>query len=186
MDMLISLYRINIRSKKYYIKIIFHLIDLSIVNAWLLYRRHCHQSRVPKKDILSLLQFCVEVAEALLRTAVPKPPEQSIEKATDLHLFHFHHLTFDLTDSIIGQYQRIKVAVVILGAIVVLQYYAQSANYVYVLMLKITVLKLIMNEILVLPPLFFILSVIVLNFLCRTIDSLCDFLFTVILAIIGE
>ena len=76
MDMLISLYRINIRSKKYYIKIIFHLIDLSIVNAWLLYRRHCHQSRVPKKDILSLLQFRVEVAEALLRPAVPKPPVQ--------------------------------------------------------------------------------------------------------------
>ena len=39
MDMLISLYRINIRSKKYYIKIIFHLIDLSIVNVWLLYLR---------------------------------------------------------------------------------------------------------------------------------------------------
>ena len=76
MDMLISLYRISIRSKKYYIKIIFHLIELSIVNAWLLYRRHCHQSRLPKKEILSLLQFRVEVAEALLRPSVPKLPVQ--------------------------------------------------------------------------------------------------------------
>ena len=32
-DMLISLYRINARSKDYYIKIIFHLIDLALVNA---------------------------------------------------------------------------------------------------------------------------------------------------------
>ncbi|CAF2612114.1 unnamed protein product [Rotaria sp. Silwood2] len=38
--MLISLYRINGHSKKYYTKIIFHLIDLSIVNDWLSYHRH--------------------------------------------------------------------------------------------------------------------------------------------------
>ena len=36
-DMLLSLYRINIRSKTYYMKVIYHLIDLSIVNGWLLY-----------------------------------------------------------------------------------------------------------------------------------------------------
>ena len=36
-DMLISLYQINVGSKKYYIKIIFHPIDLSVVNVWLLY-----------------------------------------------------------------------------------------------------------------------------------------------------
>ena len=74
MDMLISLYRIDIRSKKYYTKIIFHLVDISIVNAWLLYRRHCNQFQLPKKDILSLLQFRVEVADAVLKPSVPKPP----------------------------------------------------------------------------------------------------------------
>ena len=39
-DCLISLYRINIRSKKYYHKLIFHMIDMEIVNSWLLYRRN--------------------------------------------------------------------------------------------------------------------------------------------------
>jgi hypothetical protein len=75
-DMLVSLYRINIRSKKYYMKIIFHLIDLSIVNGWLLYRRHCSQLRLPKNEIRSLLQFRVEVAEALLKPIVPQRPPQ--------------------------------------------------------------------------------------------------------------
>ena len=37
MDRLIALYRIKIRSKKYYMKIVFHLIDISIVDAWLWY-----------------------------------------------------------------------------------------------------------------------------------------------------
>ena len=84
MDMLISLYRINIRSKKYYIKIVLHLIDLSLVNAWLLYRRHCFQHRLPKNKILSLLQFRVEIAEGLLKAAVPKPPVQRGRPKADL------------------------------------------------------------------------------------------------------
>ena len=67
-DMLISLYRINVGTKKYYVKIIFHLIDLSVVNGWLLYRRHCSQLQVPKKDIMSLLAFRVNIATVLLKS----------------------------------------------------------------------------------------------------------------------
>ncbi|CAF4020199.1 unnamed protein product [Rotaria sp. Silwood2] len=72
-DMLISLYRINVGSKKYYIKIVFHLIDLSVVNAWLLYRRHCLQLNLPKKDIMSLLTFRINIATALLKSNPPPP-----------------------------------------------------------------------------------------------------------------
>ena len=72
-DMLLSLYRINVKSNKYYMKIIFHLIDLSVVNAWLLYRRHCSQINIPKKSMMSLLTFRLNVAEALLKS-IPLPP----------------------------------------------------------------------------------------------------------------
>ena len=75
-DMLVSLYRISIRSKKYYLKIVFHFIDLSIVNGWLLYRRHCLQLRLHTNEIRSLLQFRVEIAEALLKPIVPQRPIQ--------------------------------------------------------------------------------------------------------------
>ena len=47
-DMLISLYRTNIKTKRWYIKILFHCADISKVNAWNLYRRHCIQLRKPK------------------------------------------------------------------------------------------------------------------------------------------
>jgi hypothetical protein len=73
-DMLIALYRINLRSKKYYMKIIFHLIDLSVVNAWLLYRRHCSQIKIPKKKMMSLLTFRINIVESLLKSAPPSPP----------------------------------------------------------------------------------------------------------------
>ena len=42
-DMLISLYRIKIKTRRLYIKIFCHLVDMAKVNAWLLYCRHCDQ-----------------------------------------------------------------------------------------------------------------------------------------------
>ena len=40
-DQLISLYRIKIKTKRWHIKIFWHLVDMAKLNAWLLYRRHC-------------------------------------------------------------------------------------------------------------------------------------------------
>ena len=40
-DMLIALYRAAIRSIKWYLKVLFHCVNIAKVNAWLLYRRHC-------------------------------------------------------------------------------------------------------------------------------------------------
>ncbi|XP_065645485.1 uncharacterized protein LOC136075962 [Hydra vulgaris] len=47
-DMLISLYRTNIKIKRWYIKILFHCIDICKVNGWLIYRRHCNQLNIAK------------------------------------------------------------------------------------------------------------------------------------------
>ncbi|CAF3478008.1 unnamed protein product, partial [Rotaria sp. Silwood2] len=55
-------------------KIIFHLIDLSVVNAWLLHRRHCSQINIPKKSMMSLLTFRLNVAEALFKSTPLPPP----------------------------------------------------------------------------------------------------------------
>ena len=65
-DMLISLYRTNIITKKrWYLKIIFHLIDICKVNGWLMYRRHCKQRSIPSKTQMSLLAFSTELSSAL-------------------------------------------------------------------------------------------------------------------------
>ena len=41
MDSLIALYRLHLRSKMYYHKLIFNFLDVTHVNAWLLYHRDC-------------------------------------------------------------------------------------------------------------------------------------------------
>lgn len=62
-DMLLELYRINIRSNKWYMRIIFWCLGVSVVNSWLLYRRHEIQKNV--KPQLALIQFQSKIATAL-------------------------------------------------------------------------------------------------------------------------
>ena len=47
-DMLIALYRTTIKSKRWYLKVLFHCVVIAKVNAWLLYRRYCDQQKVSK------------------------------------------------------------------------------------------------------------------------------------------
>jgi hypothetical protein len=65
MDSLIALYRINIRSKKWYHRIFFHFLDVAVVNSCLLYRKDCALSKISQKEQLSLLQFKAESAACL-------------------------------------------------------------------------------------------------------------------------
>ena len=71
-DMLISLYRTQITTKKrWYLKIIFHLVDICKVNRWLLYRRYCEQESVARKNQKPLLSFITELAHALRQSQKP-------------------------------------------------------------------------------------------------------------------
>ena len=74
-DMLIALYRINFKTRRWYIKIFWHLVDIATVNAWLLYRRHCDHLRIGKKQRLSLLDFVLEISESLISANKVVPME---------------------------------------------------------------------------------------------------------------
>ena len=39
-DMLIELYRTEVKTTRWYIKVICHMIDIAKVNSWLMYRHH--------------------------------------------------------------------------------------------------------------------------------------------------
>lgn len=62
-DMLIELYRINFRSKKWYMRIVYWCLAVGVVNGWLLYRRHMLQRK--EKPKLTLLQFQSHIAAGL-------------------------------------------------------------------------------------------------------------------------
>ena len=65
-DMLISLYRTQIKTKRWYIKVLFHCVDIAKVNVWLLYKRHWMQLETPKRKQKSLLKFILEIIHSLL------------------------------------------------------------------------------------------------------------------------
>lgn len=62
MDSMIGRYRIKMRSTKWNMKIFDHLVEMSIVNAWLLYKK------VTGKPI-KLAQFRAQLAEELCQTS---------------------------------------------------------------------------------------------------------------------
>lgn len=67
-DMLLSLYRNDQKSKKWYRRIMFHLLDLCVVNAWLLYK-------ALKQVSIPLANFKIDVSESLIssKLALPAP-----------------------------------------------------------------------------------------------------------------
>ena len=70
----ISLYRIEIYSKKWYLCIVFHLFDIICVEAWLLYRRDCVKSGVT--DEMPLLDFKSELAQCLSVAPIKRKVER--------------------------------------------------------------------------------------------------------------
>lgn len=47
-DMLVAVYRTINGVKIYYLTIVFHLLDICVVNVWLLYHRRCSQRGITK------------------------------------------------------------------------------------------------------------------------------------------
>ena len=67
LDHLIALYRSVIRSKKFYHKIFYHLIDIMCANAWQEYKQCCNIFEVEKREVKYLFAFKTEVAEAFCK-----------------------------------------------------------------------------------------------------------------------
>ena len=67
-NMLNGLYRIDHRGKKWYRRVFFWALNLCIVNAWLLYRRHYNQYGATAKRFASLRNFVLEISVCLRKS----------------------------------------------------------------------------------------------------------------------
>ena len=67
LDALLALYRIPVRSKKWYHRLLFHYLDMLLVQSWLMYRRDADASGLARKKQLPLLRFKMSVAHCLTR-----------------------------------------------------------------------------------------------------------------------
>ena len=65
LDSLLSLYRIHIRSKKWYHKLFFHFLDVTVVKSWLM---HC-RGVTGNEGKLRLREFKMILANSLMRLA---------------------------------------------------------------------------------------------------------------------
>lgn len=126
-DMLVELYHTHIRVKRYYLQIIFHLLDMCVVNARLLYRRHCKQLNLTynglkdfKADIGHALLMCGKIAirkHSWPTNSPPPPPAKkrrlsAMRPVTDMqydNLGHFpqHHKPKQRYKNCIMAYSRI-------------------------------------------------------------------------------
>ena len=66
-DFLIALYRIKIKTRKWPLRMLDHFINMSITNSWLEYKRDMAELKQPA---ISLLDFCLQLAEELLYSNV--------------------------------------------------------------------------------------------------------------------
>lgn len=65
MNSLIPLDRLNILSKKWYLQIVLHLLDLALVNVWLLYNRNSSASGINEQDQLYFVHFKASASPCL-------------------------------------------------------------------------------------------------------------------------
>ncbi|XP_065680710.1 piggyBac transposable element-derived protein 3-like [Hydra vulgaris] len=81
-DMLISLYRIPMKTKRWYLRVLVHCMDICKINAWLLYRRHGNQLNISQRSQLNLLQFSSQIANAIIMKSkrVDRPIGRPIKK----------------------------------------------------------------------------------------------------------
>ena len=85
LDSLLGYYRYKIRSKKWYHRIFFHLVDMTIVNAWILWRK--------RNPSTPLVQFKLNVADLLCnydksrKTKIGRPSMQNISSRVGPKIF---------------------------------------------------------------------------------------------------
>ena len=72
-DMFRSLYHMDHKSQRWYIRIFFWILSASIINGWVLYKKHCNVLGITKKNQLTLIQFTAEVSDGLIKNAVLQP-----------------------------------------------------------------------------------------------------------------
>lgn len=93
LDSMIGRNKIKIRSKKWYMRIYYHLLDLTITNAWILYKRVNFHRGIEKKHLLTLADFRLKLGETLCKFGhishkIGRPPT---ELSRQISLKRKHH-----------------------------------------------------------------------------------------------
>jgi len=73
-DQMVSYYRTFLKSKKWTLRALFHVFDMTVVNCWLEYKQDAANLDLQEKDIMDLLAFKQRLAESLMLVGMPFSP----------------------------------------------------------------------------------------------------------------
>ncbi|CAI6372765.1 unnamed protein product [Macrosiphum euphorbiae] len=65
-DQMVSYYRTFLKSKKWTLRALFHVFDMTVVNCWLEYKQDAANLDLKEKDIMDLLAFKQRLTESLM------------------------------------------------------------------------------------------------------------------------
>lgn len=69
-DSIMGRYKIQLHSKRWQVRLFYHLLDLSMANSWLLYRR-IHRAQGLQGKYLNFADYRLEIATTLCKLGVP-------------------------------------------------------------------------------------------------------------------
>ncbi|CAG5017206.1 unnamed protein product [Parnassius apollo] len=67
MDSYLGRYRIRMKSKKWTNRLFQHMLDMAVINSWILYKKVSLKKKTNPKNILKLVDFRTELAETLCK-----------------------------------------------------------------------------------------------------------------------
>ena len=76
LDMMCTLYKRLVKSRRWYMYIFYHTLTMAMVNAWFLYKRDCRLEQV--KKVLPLRSFQAMAASALMKSGKPSRGRPSL------------------------------------------------------------------------------------------------------------
>ena len=77
MDMMCTLYKYQLRSKRWYLYIFYHTLTIALVNACFLYRRDCEALKI--KKVMPLKKFQALVANSLCNAGKSNRGRRSLD-----------------------------------------------------------------------------------------------------------
>ncbi|XP_072389514.1 uncharacterized protein [Diabrotica undecimpunctata] len=108
-DMLIALYKTPFKSRRWYLGIFTQLIDISVNNAWLIYRRDMQATKNGKHE--KLKTFRLHLASSLLKcdniTKTRKSDFADVQPSKKFRVPVTARLTFDVRYDQIGHFQHL-------------------------------------------------------------------------------
>ncbi|XP_070382867.1 piggyBac transposable element-derived protein 2-like [Dermacentor albipictus] len=75
LDFLMSLYPLHIRTRKWPVRVMSHLVGFALCNSWIEYVRDCSKAELPRKSIMDLLAFQSDLAHSLITCNKASPKE---------------------------------------------------------------------------------------------------------------